>query len=157
MGRPRKTLPSSGLDIIRALAANGVQEHQIAVALGVDFRTWVRIRGEDPEARAVWQEARALEQDKLVGSLFRQAMGTPAEYDEKGNVIRAEQLPIPTAAMFLLKARHQYRDFGPTDGSGDGRPTININIPAPLDAAAYGKLIQVAPNALPAPADREAA
>ncbi len=157
MGRPRKTLPAHGLDVIRALAANGVQEHQIAVALGVDFRTWVRIRGEDPEAKAVWLEARALEQDKLVGSLFRQAMGTPAEYDERGNVVRAEQLPVPTAAMFLLKARHSYRDFGPTDGSGDGRPTVVINLPASLPGDDYAKLITVAPNALPAPADREAA
>jgi hypothetical protein len=47
--------------------------------------------------------------------------------------------------MFLLKARHAYRDIGPTDG-GQDRPTININIPAPLAPVDYRKLITLAPS-----------
>ncbi len=109
MARPRKTLPENGLAIVRTLAANGALETSIAAALGLDAKTWRRIRDEDPDTRAVWEEARTIERDRLVGSLFRQALGAPAEYDGQGNVVRAEQPPVPTAAMFLLKARHGYR------------------------------------------------
>jgi hypothetical protein len=94
---------------VRTLAANGALETSIAAALGLDAKTWRRIRDEDPDTRAVWEEARTIERDRLVGSLFRQALGAPAEYDGQGNVVRAEQPPVPTAAMFLLKARHGYR------------------------------------------------
>ncbi len=56
---------------------------------------------------------------------------------------------MPTAAMFLLKARHSYRDQGPTDGSGDGaRVAVQINIPAPLSSEAYSKLVKISPPAL---------
>jgi hypothetical protein len=96
MGCPRKNLPANGLQIIRALASNGVH---LAKALGVDVKTWRRIREEDLEAKAAWEEARALEQDKLVGV-------------------------------------------------GDNRPTININIPAPLKPEDYAKLITIAPDAV---------
>src|SRR5690242_12148930 len=91
-GRPRKTLPANGLDVIRRLASNGCNEVAIAAALKMDVSAWRRIREEDPEARAAWQEARAIEENKLAGKLFEAAMN--------GNV---------TAAIFLLKARHGYR------------------------------------------------
>lgn len=153
MGRPRKTLPENGLRVIAELASNGVQETVLASALGMDLKTWRRIRHEDPVAKAAWEEARLREEDRLVGALFRQALGTPAEYDDAGNVIRAEQPPYAPASMFLLKARHGYRDLGPTDGGSD-RPTININIPAPLAPEQYAKLIEVTPSR---PAEREPA
>jgi hypothetical protein len=126
------------------LASNGVQETVLASALGMDLKTWRRIRNEDPVAKAAWEEARSREEDRLVGALFQQALGTPAEYDASGNLIRAEQPRYAPASMFLLKARHGYRDLGPTDGGSD-RPTININIPAPLAPEQYAKLITVAP------------
>ena len=130
MARPRKNLPANGLQVIRDLASNGVQETIIAKALGMDLKTWRRIRTEDPEAKAVWEEARALEEDKLAGELFRQAI------EEKNTV----------ACIFLLKARHKYRDVGATDGDGEGRVNININLPASLPKDAYQKLIEIAPR-----------
>jgi len=40
---------------------NGVSEVDIAAALGLTFKTWKRIRDEDPDAKAAWEEARAIE------------------------------------------------------------------------------------------------
>jgi hypothetical protein len=77
MGRPRKSLPANGLDIIRGLAAHGANEVQIAGALGLDFRTWKRLLDDDPEARAAWQEARAIEENKLRRHVFAAAPWVP--------------------------------------------------------------------------------
>lgn len=147
MGRPRKTLPPTGIATIRRLAANGVQETVLAAALGLDMKTWRRIRNEDPEAKAAWEEARALEQDTLVGALFRQAIGAPAEFDDAGNKVRAEQAPNAPAAMFLLKARHGYRDIGPVDGGAENRVAIVVNLPGALQPDQYRKLVEVHPSA----------
>jgi len=155
MARPRKTLPPGGLDTIKRLAAYGVQETVIAAALGMDAKTWKRIREEDPEAKAAWEEARAAEQDALVGSLFRQAIGAPAEHDEDGNVIRAELSPFAPAGMFLLKARHGYRDNGPGD-AGEARAVVHINLPAPLNPEQFARLIETTPAVLPPPSNHEA-
>jgi hypothetical protein len=127
VGRPRKSLPANGIDVIRRLAANGVNEHAIAGALGLSYETWQRIRAEDPEAKAAWQEARAIEENKLVGVLYRKAI------DQDDTV----------AAIFLLKARHGYRDIGPTDGSSGVRTAIQINLPGALKAEDYTKLVTV--------------
>ena len=140
MGRPRKNLPAKALDVIRQAASNGVKEVDIAKALGVDFRTWRRISDEDPEAREVYREAKSIEEGKLVGVLFDKAV------NKQDSV----------AAIFLLKARHGYRDQGPTDGGDDGRPTININIPAPLRPRTTPGSIEVAPTALPQPGEEAA-
>ncbi len=99
-GRPHKTLPANGVALIRALAANGAKETEMAAALGMDASTWKRIRDEDPEAKAAWQEARTIEHDKLVGVLFRQAVGSPAEFDDHGNMIRAEHPPCRPPQCF---------------------------------------------------------
>ncbi len=142
IGRPRKLLPPNSLDLIRTLAARGLRETEIAAGLGMSVWTWRRLREEDPDAKRAWAEGRTVEHDVLVGSLMRQATGAPAQYDDAGNLLRAELLPVPGAAMFLLKARHSYRDAGPTDGAAEGRPVINIVIPASLPASDFAKLIE---------------
>src|SRR5262245_34720994 len=129
MGRPKKSIGPEGLDVIRRLAGRGVQEGVLARELGLSFKTWARIRAEDPEAKAAFEEGRAAERDALVGSLFRQAV-------EKNNTI---------AAIFLLKARHGFRDQGPADGAEGSRVTVQIAIPAPLSPDQYRNLVSVAP------------
>ncbi len=149
MARPRKTLPEGALTIIRELASNGVKETLLAKALGMSFETWKRIRTDDPEAKAAWQEAKAIEHDRLASELLRQAYGSPAEYDEGGNVIRDEVKPDKTCLLFALKSRHGYRDFGPDEaGAADAGSRVNIvlNLPAALSREDYGKLIELRPN-----------
>jgi hypothetical protein len=128
MARPRKTLPAGGLDKIRDLASSGVQETVLAKALGLDYRTWQRIRAEDPQAKAAYEEARALERDKLVGALYEKAL--------KGD---------GPAAMFLLKTRHAYREQGPADGEQQGAQ-VNINLPASMTPEQWEKLVNVTPK-----------
>ena len=59
-----------------------------------------------------------------------------------------------TAAIFLLKARHGYRDQGPVEG-GDGGPRVNLtfNLPAPLSGDQYRRLVEIHSEALPAPGE----
>jgi hypothetical protein len=135
MPRPRKSLPANGLDIIRQMARNGCQETKIAQALGLSFKTWVRLRKEDPEARAVWEEARAIEHDAIMGKLFQLGM----EEDNAG------------ALMFLMRARHGYRDQGSTDPADASRPIVNIVLPSPMRPEDYVKLIEASPEVLESP------
>lgn len=60
-------------------------------------------------------ESDAKVQARIGQTTLKEALGYPAEYDEKGNVIRAEQKPNPTLLMFLCKARLGFRDYGPTE------------------------------------------
>ena len=145
MARPRKTLPAGALDLIREAAANGVAETRLAKALKMDFQTWKRIREEDPAAKKIWEEAKAIEHDKLTGRLMDIALD-------------ADNPQSAVACMFLLKSRHAYRDNGPIDSSTDG-PRVNLvfNLPAPLSGDAYRRLVEVHPEALPSPGGREAA
>lgn len=134
MGRPRKTLPKNGLELISDLSARGVKETEIAKALGMSFQTWKKIREENPEAKQAWEEAKAVECDALVGKLYDKAMDGDS-----------------SAAMFLLKARHGYRDHGATDASDASRVNLVFNLPAPLSPDQYGKLVEVHRDTLPKP------
>jgi hypothetical protein len=42
---------------------------------------------------------------QVAGSLFQQAVGRPAEFDDAGNCIVSEQKPYAAAGMFLMKTR----------------------------------------------------
>ena len=145
IGRPPKKLPPGALDVIREAAAKGVAETKLAKLLRMDFATWRRIREEDPAAKKVWEEAKAIERDVLAGRLFSVAMD-----DEHPQAV--------TAAIFLLKARHGYRDQGPADTAADG-PKVNLvfNLPAPLSGDQYRRLVEIHPEALPSPGSQEAA
>ena len=141
-GRPLKTLPPNGLEVIRQIARTGATETSLAAALGLSYTTWTRIKNENPKAKAAWEEARSIERDLLVGELFRQAM-------EDHNTV---------AAIALLKLRHGMRDSGPADGSdGGARVGIVLNIPAALDPARYQQLVEVHQTALPGAPRSEAA
>ena len=131
MGRPRKRLPKDGFEIIRDCAARGVGEVDLAKALGMSFPTWKKLRDEDEDVREVYEEAKSIERDKLVGVLYEAATND-------GNT---------GAAMFLLKARHGYRDHGPTDGAEAG-VNINLTLPPALDPDQYSRLVQQSHKAL---------
>jgi hypothetical protein len=44
--------------------------------------------------------------------------------------------------MFLLKARHGYRDRGETDTGAQPGVSVTISLPGPLAPDAYAKLIE---------------
>ncbi|MEX0758503.1 MAG: hypothetical protein WD100_02880, partial [Tistlia sp.] len=101
-------------------------------------------RREDARAAEVVSAGRQAEERELVGSLYRQAMGAPAEYDSEGNEIRAEQRPNPSCGMFLLKTRHSYRELGPIEG--DVTPSVTINLPAPMTPDQWERMVNVTPR-----------
>jgi hypothetical protein len=141
VARPRKKLPAGALETVRDLAEQGASEVEIARGLGLSYRTWVRLRAENEDLRAAYEEARRAEEGRLVGRLFKVAMDD------------GHQQSV-TAAIVLLKCRHGYRDQGPT-GDGADAPRVNLvfNLPAPLSGDQYQRLIEQHPGALPAPSE----
>jgi hypothetical protein len=120
----KKTVPPGGYKLIRELAANGAREQDIAQALRMNLRTWMRIKAEDEKALAAWEAGRAVEHEALRGALFEKAI--------KGNI---------AAAIFLLKARHGYRERDEA-GAGGERVTVEFKLPAPLAPEQYVELIK---------------
>ena len=131
MARPRKRIPRGGLEKINRLAAVGATEAQIASALHMSVPTWRKLRRTDPRAAEVFAEARALEEEALVGRLRRVA----DDPDHPQALV---------AAMFLLKSRHHYRDQGPVDGAAaEPRVQISLTLPSAMPAERYREAITI--------------
>lgn len=129
MPRPRKRLRPTDYGRIEEMAARGLSERQIASELGVAARTWHAVKQRDQRAAEALSIGRGREESALVGSLYKSAT-------EKGNV---------TAAIFLLKARHQYIDQ-PQPHAAENKVEVTFQIPAPLSRGRYKKLIEVTPG-----------
>lgn len=125
MPRPRRHLPPGARDYVLSCAEGAaLSETKIARALGMTFKTWRRILKDDPDARALWDEALAIERDTVVQKLYERA--------QEGDV---------AAARFLLGSRHGLRENGTTDADS-GRSAVTINLPGALSAQQYARLIQ---------------
>ncbi len=122
---PRRTLTRAELVQLEELAAKGCAERTICAALRLGHKTWEKAKKEEPVADAL-ARGRAREHDALVGSLYTAAT-------EKGNIV---------AAIFLLKARHSYKDTG--DQPVDQRVQIAVTLPAALGPDQYQKLLATA-------------
>ena len=91
---PRKNPPPDAAKRIEALAADGFTARGVAQSLGTSFDTMQRWLSEAPELREAFERGREMERQTLHNVLYRLA----TEKDDK------------IAAMFLLKARHGYRE-----------------------------------------------
>ena len=107
-----KEPPHDVLEIVEKACANGCTVEQIAGALGVNRKLFGEWRERYPEIEAAMTAGRAVEHDALVGALFKAATR------EKG--------PNLVAAIFLLKARHAYRE-----GEAPVNNTVSINFMLP--------------------------
>lgn len=118
---PRKLPPPDAAERIRALAADGWSVRGIAAAMGTTQDTMRGRWFEDfPELKEAMELGREAERHALHNRLYRMATeGTGKE--------------AAIAAMFLLKARHGYRE-GEQQEQGN-RVAITFNLPAaqPLD------------------------
>ena len=123
MGRKKITLPSNGLDTIRNLAERGVKETDIVKALGISYPTWLRIKEENEEARRTLEEARQIEENKLFGVLFDKAMNGDS-----------------TAAMFLLKTRHGYKEGA--EQVNANQVNVKITLPGSMEPDEYLKEVK---------------
>ena len=118
----KKNPPANAKDTIRDLAAKGVAVRTIAKQLGTSLDTLNRWRNENPELEEALQDGWKQEETSLVGALYSRAINGTGQ-------------PAVTAAIFLLKSRHGYRENEPLD---QDRPQINIyNLPASTDHKTY--------------------
>ena len=113
-GRKPKAPPAGARELVLALAADGFTQLGIALRLGTSADTLRRWLEEHPDLAEAFEQGRENERWALHNMLYRQAM-------EHGN---------PTAAMFLLKARHGYKE-GDQSGTGS-RVNVTIALPGAM-------------------------
>ena len=92
-GRSHWRITPLGVEMVEELASRGCHVTTIAAALGMSRDGWMACRKRQPEVEEAYQRGLAVEHDKLVAMLHEQAAA--GQY-------------VP--AMFLLKARHGYRE-----------------------------------------------
>lgn len=124
MGRTKIELKEKDYTTIRKLASRGVKETDMCKALGVSFPTWARLKEEDEKAIEVFEEAKKIEEDKLVGVLYDAAT-------------KDKNL---TAAMFLLKTRHGYKEGA--EQVNANQVNVSITLPGAKDPVQYLKEIE---------------
>ncbi len=127
-GKSELVVGRRGLQIVEELAARGVAEATIAKALRMGKDGFRGVRRRQPEVQEALDRGRAIEHDRLVGKLFDTAM--------EGNVV---------AGIFLLKARHGYREGEPLEG-GTSNVQVNINLPSAMSPDEYRTMVGVNPN-----------
>ena len=111
--RRKSIIPDQHMPAILDACRRGVSEVRIARSLGLNYRTWMRIRSEDDRIASALAETRSLEEDELVALLMDKARGGET-----------------TALIFALKSRHNYRDQGAPVSSAEQRVNVVINLPA---------------------------
>lgn len=122
MARPRRTLPPGAKRYILDQARTGLSETRIAEGLGLDYKSWKRILEDDPEAKEVWDQALAIERDRLVEKLH--------ELATDGNL---------NALRLMLAARHGVHE---SNANGETEQSkVTINLPSSLTSNEYGRLV----------------
>lgn len=124
IGRPLKMPPTNAADLIRDLAADGFTKIGVARRMGVANDTFYRWLEDHPELQDAFDQGRERERWALHNLLYRQAM-------EDGNA---------TAAMFLLKARHGYREGDQSDQAG--RVNVSIALPGAMTLQQFTTMTQ---------------
>lgn len=113
-GRKPIAAPPDAAERITALAADGFSVLGVANRMGVAKETFARWLDADPDLKEAFDRGRENERHALHNLLYRQAM-------EQGNA---------TAAMFLLKARHGYKEGD--QGEQGGRVSVTIALPGAM-------------------------
>jgi hypothetical protein len=130
-GAPPVVLSDDQTEAAARALRSRVPETRIARELGVNYRTWMRLRDDDDRLASALAEARKAEEEELAGLLIEKA--------RRGETV---------ALIFALKGRHGYRDQGAPPGDGGSRTNIVINLPASMSPDAYSRLIDVTPERL---------
>jgi len=125
IGRPPKQVPPNAAAIIKDMAANGHSLVSIASNLGTSKTLLAKWFEQEPALQEAFDVGRESERHALHNMLFKEAT-------EKGNT---------TAAMFLLKSRHGYREGAEVDQSGGVR--ISITLPGAMSVEEFSKGVTI--------------
>lgn len=126
VGRPRKHPPVGAAATIRKLAAQGLAQRDLAARLGASEKTlrlWLR---EDEGLALAFAQGREAERNELHKLLVTSARTGKA---------------APVAAIFLLKARHHYREQAPDEA--EQRANVTINLPGAMTVEQFQKGVTV--------------
>lgn len=119
LGRPKIKPTRDAAAKIAQYASEGFSSVGIAQKLGIARKTLERWLADEPGLREALEIGRETERHSLHNFLYREAM-------ENGNA---------TAAMFLLKARHGYKEGDQTEQAN--RVQIVFSLPAALKPAEF--------------------
>ncbi len=108
------------------MAGYGIGEREIAVVIGIARET---LRAHYP---AELEMGQALAKVNLGRSVYDQAVGRPAEYNEQGKLLREEVKPDRSVAIFMAKARLGFKETDRRELTGPNGGPIQV---ASLDLA----------------------
>jgi hypothetical protein len=92
------------------LAAVGLSEKQIAFMLGIVPDTLIRYKKKYADLQHAIKRGQLQAIVTVASTLYNDAVGSPAKYDEQGNLIRQERKPNTVAQIFFLKNRAGWKD-----------------------------------------------
>jgi hypothetical protein len=130
MNRPRRLPPHDAAVRIEKLAAEGWSMKGIAKTLGTDHETMRRMMEDHPALREAFDNGRERERHALHNALYVAAMN--------GQI---------AAAMFLLKARHGYREGDQSDTAN--RVSIEFRLPGALKPEQFTTTLENEPTTIP--------
>ncbi len=119
-GRPHYVIGAKGLKIIEELSARGCHLTTIAKALRMSVDAFKACRARQPEVEEAYQRGWGTEHDALVSNLRAAA--------DTGNVV---------ADIFLLKARHAYREGEPLEVNVSVNAGGVLVVPADMTVEEY--------------------
>src|SRR5882757_4899874 len=111
MGAPRRYPPRNAVEVIQSLAALGHSVIGIAKQLGVSKPTFLRWCEEDEVLQEAFEIGRETERQALHSLIVQSAV---------------QNKPANANAMFLLKARHGYREFDSPNTKVDVAVTASV-------------------------------
>ena len=120
--------PADAADRIRAFAADGFSVIGVASGLGVGKGQLALWMERDPALKDAFDEGRERERQTLHNKLYRLAM----------------EKDFAPAAMFLLKARHGYREGD--QGDQAGRVNVTIALPGAMTMQQFTAITTGAPT-----------
>ncbi|SNR59891.1 hypothetical protein EYF88_13885 [Paracoccus sediminis] len=120
VGRPHYVVGARGIKIIEELSARGCHLTTIAKALRMSVDAFKACRARQPEVEEAYQRGLGTEHDALVSNLRLAA--------NAGNVV---------ANIFLLKARHAYREGEPLEVNVSVNAGGVLVVPADMTVEEY--------------------
>lgn len=131
-GRPPHKPTPELRDRASRLVGYGLIRKQVAKIMRLDDKTVSKYYSDELQTGDLQANV------TVAASLYRMAVGAPAQYDENGNLLREEQKPIPLVAIFWAKARMGWQPppkehrFG---GSADAPPIQQVTVVGNIDTA----------------------